>query len=90
MYKFKCMLYYLQVVFEGIRGYGYLGDIAIDDIAMTAGSCPGLGTCDFETGLCGWMQKTNDVFDWTRKKGSTPSQNTGPTVDHTLQTTTGT
>lgn len=28
-----------QVVFEGIRGKGYQGDIAIDDIAFTVGAC---------------------------------------------------
>ena len=28
-----------QVVFEGIRGRGYQGDIAIDDIAFTVGTC---------------------------------------------------
>ena len=77
-------------MFEGVRGYGYLGDIAIDDIGMTPGSCAGVATCDFESGVCGWMQLTSDDFDWTRKRGSTPSSNTGPTVDHTLKTTTGT
>lgn len=56
---------------------------------MSPGQCPGVGTCDFENGLCGWVQRSDDVFDWTRKRGSTPSANTGPTVDHTLQTTTG-
>ena len=33
----------LQVVFEGIVGFGYMGDIAIDDISMDVGSCPGPG-----------------------------------------------
>jgi len=28
-----------QIVFEGIRGTGYQGDIAIDDIAFTVGAC---------------------------------------------------
>jgi len=31
-----------QVVFEGIRGGGFQGDIAIDDISFTKGACPPL------------------------------------------------
>lgn len=29
----------MQVVFEGIRGPGYEGDIAIDDVSITIGKC---------------------------------------------------
>lgn len=29
----------LQIVFEGIRGSGWQGDIAIDDFSLTVGSC---------------------------------------------------
>ena len=29
----------LQVVFEGIRGGGFLGDIALDDISQRDGYC---------------------------------------------------
>ncbi|PQJ32150.1 peptidase S8 [Nonlabens arenilitoris] len=32
----------------------------------------------YETGLGGWSQGTGDDFDWTRRSGSTPSSNTGP------------
>lgn len=28
-----------QVVFEGVRGNSYLGDIAIDDVALQPGMC---------------------------------------------------
>jgi len=86
---YTTLICYLQVVFEGIRGYGYLGDIAIDDVNMVPGACAGVGTCDFESDLCGWTQRTDDTFDWLRRSGGTPSVNTGPTVDHTLGTTTG-
>lgn len=27
------------MIFEGVRGTSYLGDIAIDDVSLTAGSC---------------------------------------------------
>ena len=34
--------------------------------------------------MCGWTNDdTFDVFDWLRSAGATPSQNTGPSVDHT-------
>ena len=32
-----------QVVFEGIRGLSYRGDIALDDISLNDGSCPPQG-----------------------------------------------
>lgn len=32
-------LFFLQVVFEGVRGTSYKGDIAIDDITAKAGLC---------------------------------------------------
>nr|CAB3263057.1 uncharacterized protein LOC100187228 [Phallusia mammillata] len=52
--------------------------------------------CDFENinGICvGWMQDTNDDFDWSFRKGKTPSGkrvDTGPKVDHTLENNLGT
>ena len=34
--------------------------------------------------FCGWRQLTaNDHFDWTRRRGATPSSQTGPSVDAT-------
>lgn len=33
----------LQVVFEGVRGNGIQGDIAIDDISVTPGACGSAG-----------------------------------------------
>ncbi|XP_071503069.1 MAM domain-containing glycosylphosphatidylinositol anchor protein 2-like [Diadema antillarum] len=90
------------ITFEGVCGSSYTGDIAIDDIALSQGSCeqdystsswyqttqdPGDFNCDFESGLCGWQQAYyGDDFDWTRYSGSTSSYNTGPSVDHTLGT----
>ena len=47
-----------QVVFEGVRGTSYQGDIAIDDIVMKNGVCPLKKACSFEAvKMCGW---TND------------------------------
>ncbi|XP_035658185.1 MAM and LDL-receptor class A domain-containing protein 1-like [Branchiostoma floridae] len=39
--------------------------------------------CDFESGLCGWTQATDDEFDWTRNQGTTGTANSGPSSDHT-------
>lgn len=41
------------------------------------------GSCNFETDMCGWMDASDDDFDWTLYRGSTSSGGTGPTSDHT-------
>ena len=41
-----------QIVFEGIRGSSYFGDIAIDDVKVTTGSCP---SCKKTLWLSGWF-----------------------------------
>lgn len=47
--------------------------------------------CDFENGYCSYEDMTGyDDFDWKRWQGSTPSWNTGPSVDHTTGTSSGT
>ena len=39
-FKIKCRnVLFPQIVFEGIRGSGYRGDIAIDDIKLINGRC---------------------------------------------------
>ena len=47
--------------------------------------------CDFENNRCGWKEASgdSDQFDWLRRKGSTPSIGTGPTIDHTTNSTNG-
>jgi len=44
---------------------------------------------DFEAGFGSWTNVGGDVFDWTRDSGGTPSSSTGPSVDHTLGTSSG-
>ncbi|XP_019646171.1 PREDICTED: MAM and LDL-receptor class A domain-containing protein 1-like [Branchiostoma belcheri] len=73
-----------NIVFEARRGSGPFGDISLDDISIVDNSCsPGTFNCDFELGLCGWRQAHDDNFDWSRHSGSTPSDDTGPSADHT-------
>ncbi|EDO39626.1 predicted protein, partial [Nematostella vectensis] len=66
-----------------IRGSEYQGDIAIDDIKVISGACGSTRKCDFDVDVCGFVQDTQDVFDWTRMKGNTGSSGTGPIGDHT-------
>ncbi|KAL3841865.1 hypothetical protein ACJMK2_019962 [Sinanodonta woodiana] len=42
-------------------------------------------SCDFEMkDLCGWSHDPDGDFDWTWETGTTPTQGTGPSYDHTL------
>ena len=38
--------------------------------------------CDFDANLCTWAQGSADDFDWSRKNGTTYTQDTGPNGDH--------
>ena len=44
---------------------------------------------DFEEGTGLWENVQGDDFDWDRLQGPTPTDNTGPDVDHTLGTEDG-
>lgn len=37
--------------------------------------------CPFDSDLCGFVQSSNDTFNWTINSGRTPSHGTGPTQD---------
>ena len=81
---------HFQVVFEGMRGHSYRGDVAIDDVTVQNGPCPIAGSCDFEKGMCAFMNEVkDDKFDWIRNTGHTASIGTGPSVDHTLNSAQG-
>lgn len=41
------------------------------------------GPCDFQNGICELRNDVNSEFQWTANKGPTPSENTGPSFDHT-------
>ncbi|XP_066466993.1 apical endosomal glycoprotein [Tiliqua scincoides] len=63
--------------------------VALDDLHVTEGACPGPGSCDFETGTCGWSKPHGDWYGWDWKEGLTPTQSPFPKVDHTLGTNAG-
>lgn len=65
---------FLQIVFEGVKGPSYYGDISIDDIEMKVGLCPppddGDLYCTFEDDLaCGYTQDQTDDFNWIQNSG---------------------
>lgn len=51
-------------------------------------NCP--TKCDFQTDYCKWKNaQVGDRYDWIRNKGKTPSKFTGPSADHTYNTSAG-
>ncbi|PAA52395.1 hypothetical protein BOX15_Mlig012801g1, partial [Macrostomum lignano] len=42
--------------------------------------------CDFENDFCNWVQEPDNDFQWSRSKGTTGSEGTGPDRDHTCGT----
>ena len=44
---------------------------------------PPLYDCDFEYGYCNWRNDESRPMKWTRIRGSTNTQDTGPSFDHT-------
>ncbi|XP_072014818.1 MAM and LDL-receptor class A domain-containing protein 1-like [Amphiura filiformis] len=80
-----------EIIFEGIMGNSWGGDIAIDDVALSEGTCPASNECEFTLDFCGWMNDDTDTegFDWQLGNNGDPAQGTGPKVDHTWGTSSG-
>jgi hypothetical protein len=51
-----------------------------------------LTECGFDVDWCGWSNVggLRDAFDWIANQGATPSEGTGPEVDHTTSSPGGT
>uniref|UniRef100_A0A3Q1GLC6 Si:ch211-106h4.4 n=1 Tax=Acanthochromis polyacanthus TaxID=80966 RepID=A0A3Q1GLC6_9TELE len=78
--------YRFQIVVEGVKvGLTKEGDMAFDDVQLTDAQCPPHGFCDFENTMCSWSNLGGEVDqgDWLRGAGASPNPNTGPSVDHT-------
>lgn len=74
-----------RVRFEASLNDTRKSDIAIDDISFV--NCNPNDyllsfKCDFETNFCGWYNEVvGSKFNWTRNKGQTTSDETGPPGD---------
>ncbi|CAF0808194.1 unnamed protein product, partial [Brachionus calyciflorus] len=56
-----------EIVFEGIVGSSFDGDIAIDDVFIdTKGACRPIASCTFEDSLCNWQQDPSNKFNLFR------------------------
>ncbi|XP_074507832.1 MAM and LDL-receptor class A domain-containing protein 1 [Sebastes fasciatus] len=81
-----------RIVVEGVKaGPSQEGDMAFDDVQLTDAQCPPPGHCDFESSICSWSNLGGgvDQGDWLRGRGASPNPNTGPSVDHTTNSTYG-
>ncbi|XP_064892338.1 apical endosomal glycoprotein, partial [Columba livia] len=74
-----------RVAFEALRD-GFLGDMALDDVALTAGPCGADLSCSFEADACGLA--ASGQHSWLRQSNGTGTT-AGPPVDHTTGTATG-
>ncbi|KFU85340.1 Apical endosomal glycoprotein, partial [Chaetura pelagica] len=71
-----------RVAFEALRD-GFQGDMALDDLALTAGPCGAEPSCSFEVDECGLAGS-----GWRRQSNGTGST-AGPRADHSTGTSTG-
>ncbi|KAK3591228.1 hypothetical protein CHS0354_003860 [Potamilus streckersoni] len=51
-------------------------------VSLTGAICR-QDTCNFDNGLCGWVQGESDNFNWIRTSGGRSTINTGPKHGHT-------
>ncbi|NXW20696.1 AEGP protein, partial [Circaetus pectoralis] len=79
------LLSWWQVAFEALRD-GFLGDVALDDLALTAGPCRAELSCSFEADACGLA--ASGQHTWLRQSNGTGTT-AGPLADHTTGTATG-
>uniref|UniRef100_A0A3Q3KLB2 MAM domain-containing protein n=1 Tax=Mastacembelus armatus TaxID=205130 RepID=A0A3Q3KLB2_9TELE len=77
--------------FSSVAGPTQEGDMAFDDVQLTDDHCPPFGFCDFESNMCSWSNLGAEVDqgDWLHGRAASPNPNTGPSVDHTTNSTHG-
>ncbi|NXM76420.1 AEGP protein, partial [Serilophus lunatus] len=74
-----------RVAFEVLRD-GFLGDVGLDDLALTAGPCGAELSCSFEAEGCGLA--AGGGGSWRRQSNGTGTT-AGPAADHTTGTAAG-
>ena len=81
-----------QILIEAHAGASFMGDIAIDDLSLSTSPCTTVDAlCTFDKDTCGYTddKSSSMQFQWTRASKATSSHNTGPTNDHTQQSSSG-
>ncbi|XP_017077953.1 ALK tyrosine kinase receptor [Drosophila eugracilis] len=56
-----------------------------EDEQQSCDKIPYGGRCDFEEDWCGWRDSGKTTLTWSRHTGSSPTHDTGPDGDHTMQ-----
>ncbi|XP_042642368.1 apical endosomal glycoprotein [Tyto alba] len=74
-----------RVAFEALRD-GFLGDVALDDLALVAGPCGAELSCSFEVDVCGLAASRQHT--WLRQSNGTGTV-AGPVADRTTGTAAG-
>jgi len=65
------------------NGCSATGSATVQSASICAGATSSFPyTEGFESGTGAWSQVSGDDFDWTRRSGGTPSNNTGPSSAH--------
>ncbi|XP_048205023.1 apical endosomal glycoprotein [Perognathus longimembris pacificus] len=81
-----------RVVFEAVAAGVEDSYVALDDLSLHDGPCARPGSCDFESGLCGWSHlawPSLGGYSWDWSGAAIPSRYPQPAVDHTLGTQAG-
>ncbi|KAM4876506.1 apical endosomal glycoprotein [Thomomys bottae] len=81
-----------RVVFEAVAAGVERSSMALDDLSLQDGPCARPGSCDFESGLCGWSHVTWPSlggYSWDWSGAAIPSRYPQPAADHTLGTQAG-
>ncbi|KAK3546332.1 hypothetical protein QTP70_025671, partial [Hemibagrus guttatus] len=78
-------IFFIQVAFKAKLSTGKEFFILLDDVSVRNGACLPTGSCDFESGLCTWVNSDLNNHDWLHADGNAG----GPLIDHTTHTTDG-
>lgn len=79
-----------QIVVEAIKGQSEQSAVAVDDVRVSRYPCTSPGHCTFEMNMCSWRNlMAEDDTDWLRNQGNSRSPSTGPSVDHTTNSSIG-
>ncbi|XP_047484991.1 MAM and LDL-receptor class A domain-containing protein 1-like [Penaeus chinensis] len=75
-----------SILLEGLRRRDREGIMAFDDLSVERGPCGDPGSCNFEGGMCGWVDEDSlqghyTTNSWQLMRAEDPEN--GPVVDHT-------